>query len=86
MGCFHHVKVWDRTTFIKGVHRVLKQSGVYLLVCFSYKNGPAWNHFTKEQIVKLFSDYFKIEKIEHVGSVEGDGFRRYFYVVLMEKK
>jgi ubiquinone/menaquinone biosynthesis C-methylase UbiE len=47
MGCFHHVKIKDRTPFIKGVHRVLKKHGAYLLVCFSYRNGPAWNHFTR---------------------------------------
>ena len=86
MGCFHHVKVKDRSTFIKGVHRVLKKGGTYLMVCFSYENGPAWNHFTKEQIIQLFSDRFKIKNIEHVASVEGDGYVRYFYSVLMEKK
>ncbi|MGQ9566360.1 MAG: class I SAM-dependent methyltransferase [Candidatus Bathyarchaeales archaeon] len=86
MGCFHHVKIKDRTIFIKGVHRVLKKCGSYLLVCFSYRNGSAWNHFTREQLVKLFSDYFKIETIKHVSSVEGDGFRRYFYAVFMRKK
>lgn len=41
MGCFHHVKVEDRSTFIRGVHRVLKKGGSYLMVCFSYRNGPA---------------------------------------------
>jgi len=86
MGCFHHVKVRDRDTFIKGVYRVLKKGGSYLLTCFSYRNGSAWNHFTREQIVQLFSDYFQIKSVKHVSSVEGDGFTRYFYVVLMEKK
>jgi len=86
MGCFHHVKVKDRSTFIRGVHRVLKKGGSYLMVCFSYRNGPAWNHFTKEQIIQLFSNHFKIKNIEHVASVEGDGYVRYFYSVLMEKK
>ncbi len=85
MGCFHHVKVNDRSTFIKGVYRVLKKGGFYLMVCFSDKNGPAWNHFTKEKINQLFSNYFKIENIKHVSSVEGDGYTRYFYSVLMEK-
>jgi len=86
MGCFHHVKVKDRSPFIRGVHRVLKKGGSYLMVCFSYRNGPAWNHFTEEQIVQLFSDCFKIKNVEHVASVEGDGYTRYFYSVLMEKK
>ena len=86
MGCFHHVKVDDRSTFIKGVYRVLKKGGSYFMVCFSDRNGPAWNHFTKVQITQLFSDYFNIKTIEHVSSVEGDGYTRYFYSALMENK
>lgn len=86
MGCFHHVEVEDRNTFIKEVYRVLKKSGTYLLVCFSYRNGPAWNHFTKEQIVQLYSNYFKIKKNKHIASREADDFVRYFYAVLMERK
>ena len=86
MGCFHHVKVKDRSTFIRGIHRVLKKGGSYLMVCFSYRNGPVWNHFTKEQIIQLFSNHFKIKNIEHIASVEGDRYIRYFYSVLMEKK
>jgi len=86
MGCFHHVKVEDRDTFIRGVHRVLKKGGSYIMVCFSYRNGQAWNHFTKEQIIQLFSNHFKIKNIEHIASVEGDGYIRYFYSVLMEKE
>jgi ubiquinone/menaquinone biosynthesis C-methylase UbiE len=86
MGCFHRVQVRDRSTFITGVHRILKTNGSYLMICFSDKNGPAWNHFAKEQIIQLFSDHFKIQNIEHVASVEGDDYTRYFYSVLMEKK
>ncbi len=84
-GCFHHVESDDRTTFIEEVNRVLKPEATYFMVCFSHKNGPAWNHFTKEQIVELFKDYFNIEWTRHVSSVEGDNVRRYFYEVLMEK-
>lgn len=86
MGCFHHVKPKDRTVFIEGVHRVLKKDGNYLLTCFSYKNGKRWNHFTKKQLVKLFSPYFELCKFKHYPSVEGDGATRYFYTVLMKKK
>lgn len=84
-GCFHHVEVKNRTTFIEGVYRVLKPKGTYFVVCFSYKNGPAWNHFTKEQILELFGDYFLIERTKHVSSLEGDNVTRYFFEVLMEK-
>ena len=86
MGCFHHVEIMDRHRFIKGVHRVLKKAGDYLLTCFSYKNGPAWNHFTEKQIIRLFSGYFEINEIRHISSIEGDGVKRYFYTVWMRKK
>jgi len=84
-GCFHHVEIKNRITYIKGVYRVLKPKGTYFLVCFSYKNGPAWNHFRREQIVELFEDHFEIERIKHISSLESDKVTRYFYEVLMEK-
>jgi ubiquinone/menaquinone biosynthesis C-methylase UbiE len=86
MGCFHHVKIEDRASFIGGVYRVLKKGGDYLLTCFSYKNGSAWNHFTEKQLVRLFSGYFEIREIRHVSSIEGDGVRRFFFTVWMKKK
>jgi ubiquinone/menaquinone biosynthesis C-methylase UbiE len=86
MGCFHHAKIKDRKTFIEGVNRVLKRGGSYMLTCFSYKNGPAWNHFTKQEITRLFSPYFELGDFRHYPSVEGDSVTRYFYTVLMKKK
>ncbi len=86
MGCFHHVETMDRPTFIKGVYRVLKKGGDYLLTCFSYKNGKAWNHFTAKQLISLFSVRFKINEVRHYSSIEGDGVKRYFYTVWMKKK
>jgi ubiquinone/menaquinone biosynthesis C-methylase UbiE len=86
MGCFHHVEIVDRSKFIKGLHRVLKKGGDYLLTCFSYKNGPAWNHFTEKQLISLFSGYFGINVIRHISSIEGDSVKRYFYTLLMKKK
>lgn len=84
-GCFHHVDVEDRNSFIRGVHRILKSEGTYLIVCFSHKNGPAWNHFMEEQIIELFQDHFEMKRTKHVFSIEGDDNRRYFYEVLMKK-
>lgn len=86
MGCFHHVEPADREHFISGVYRVLKTDGVYMLTCFSYRNGRAWNHFTKKQLQKYFSDRFNLKIIRHYPSVEGDGYTRFFYTVLMQKK
>ncbi|MDH5794643.1 MAG: methyltransferase domain-containing protein [Candidatus Bathyarchaeota archaeon] len=85
-GCFHHVQVGDRTIFIEGVHRVLKLGATYLLVCFSDKNGPAWNHFSREKIAELFQDRFRIRWIRHTSSLEADNVTRYFYEVFMERK
>ncbi len=84
-GCFHHVEVKDRITFIEGISKVLKPKSTYFLTCFSYKNGPAWNHFRREQIFELFEDYFEIEWIKHFSSLEGDKVTRYFYEVFMKK-
>ncbi len=84
-GCFHHVEIRDRINFIAEVHRVLKTNSSYCLVCFSRKNGLAWNHFSREQIIKLFANYFDIEWIRHVSSLEGDKVIRYFYEVFMNK-
>jgi ubiquinone/menaquinone biosynthesis C-methylase UbiE len=70
MCCFHHVREKDRNTFIEGVHRILRKNGTYFLLCFSYKNGQAWNNFTKKQLTQLFSDYFVFKEIKHINSVE----------------
>lgn len=86
MGCFHHVEVEERLQFISGVHRVLKQGGIYMLTCFSYRNGRGWNHFTRKQITDLFSERFVIEKLRQYPSLEGDGVIRFFYTALMKKK
>ncbi len=86
MGCFHHVEVEERTRFIYGVQRVLKNGGVYMLTCFSYRNGLAWNHFTRQQLIEMFSGYFRMGEFRHYASVEGDRATRYFYTVLMRKR
>ncbi len=86
IGCFHHVKVKDRSIFINGVHRVLKTGCYYFVFCFSEKNGPAWNHFAEEQLVEIFLKLYNINNIKHIESVEGDGKVRYFYAILMKKK
>jgi len=86
MGCFHHIHLEDGDRFIKGLCRITKSDGQYLLTCFSDRNGPAWNHFTKDQLIELFSSRFTFQKVAHYGSAEGDGLIRFFYTVLMQKK
>lgn len=86
MGCFHHVETEDREEFITGIRRVLKSEAQYQLTCFSDRNGPAWNHFTKEQIANYFAKEFKFTSLEHFGSVEADNYQRFFYTVLMQSR
>lgn len=85
VGCFHHVVEEDRQAFIENVHRTLTPGGRYLLMCFSNRMGPAWNHFSERQVRDLFSDFFDILILREISSVEGDGITRYFFVSLMEK-
>ncbi|MDQ1279531.1 MAG: hypothetical protein QG670_793 [Thermoproteota archaeon] len=84
-GCFHSIRPERREAFINGVHRVLKKNGKYHMTCFSYKNGPAQNHFTKQDIKRQFSTQFQILSIKEE-VVEDNGSKIYFYISLMEKK
>jgi len=86
MGCFHHILPADRERFIRGIHRVLQGRGHYFMVCFSDKNGPAWNHFSRQDIPSIFSPHFRIRSIDHFSSVEGDGYIRSFYATLMRRR
>jgi 2-polyprenyl-3-methyl-5-hydroxy-6-metoxy-1,4-benzoquinol methylase len=86
MGCFHHVEIEERSKFIAGVHRVLKENGGYMLTAFSYRNGSGWNQFTEQQLRALFGGYFEFGEFRHYPSLEGDGAIRFFYTVLMKKK
>ena len=86
IGCFHNVREEDRERYLSEVLRVLKKGGKYYLMCFSERNGKAWNHFSREQIEEIFRPYFIILDMEHSRSLENDGIVRYFYNVLMEKR
>jgi len=57
-----------------------------MLTCFSYRNGPGWNHFTRQQIRELFGGLFFFVKFQHYPSREGDGAIRFFYTVLMKRR
>jgi ubiquinone/menaquinone biosynthesis C-methylase UbiE len=84
-GCFHHVTQEDRHSFIENVHRTLRPSSRYLLMCFSDRMGQAWNHFSEGQIRELFSARFDTLPLDEISSEEGDGATRYFFVALLEK-
>ena len=86
-GCFHAIQPEDRETFIRGVHRVLKPTGKYQLICFSSKSyhGPEGPYsFSPDDIQRYFSPWFKIHSVSEF-SHEAEGMRHYFLSVLMEK-
>jgi ubiquinone/menaquinone biosynthesis C-methylase UbiE len=85
-GCFHRVSMEQRKDFIYGIARILNDGGFYQMTCFSYRNGPAWNHFTEQQVRDHFSDVFSVEGEEHYGSLENDGAYRHFFTFLFQKK
>lgn len=85
MGCFHHILPPDRRRFIHGTRRVLKEGGHYFMVCFSDRNGSAWNHFSKGEILKIFSPHFDVMDMQHFSSLEGDGRTRFFYATLLRR-
>jgi ubiquinone/menaquinone biosynthesis C-methylase UbiE len=82
MGCFHHIRPPDRDRFVQCILRVLKKGGYYFMVCFSDKNGPAWNHFSDVEILDIFSPHFEAIEMQHFSSLEGDGHTRFFYATL----
>jgi ubiquinone/menaquinone biosynthesis C-methylase UbiE len=89
-GCFHSISADKREDFIRGIHRVLKKQGKYYMTCFNYKNGPAPNHFSKEDINQYFSALFNIlsikEEVFKDDTSQTNIKIQYFYVSLMEKK
>ena len=87
-GCFHSISPGKRKTFIRGIHRVLKQGGKYQLICFSSKDHPAYGvpySFSPKEIRELFSPLFVIHYIRELPTGT-HGFRDYFLSVLMEKQ
>ncbi len=86
-GCFHHVPPRERLEYVSGVNRVLRNNGKMHITAFCYKNGPAPNCFTKQEIIDYFSNYFDIQNIEEATFTERmSGIKRYFYTVFIIKK
>lgn len=85
-GCFHHVRPELREKYIEGIHRVLKENGKYLLICFSTKNP--WqdeNVFSLDRIEFYFGDKLKILEAKEVIHTQPDGEKVFLWSVLMEK-
>jgi len=86
-GCFHSISRENRDSFIRGVHRVLKDRGKYLLLCFSSKDHfdtGIPHSFSPEDIRNYFSPLFQILSLKEIVS-SGKGTRRILLSVLMEK-
>ena len=86
-GCFHSIPPEDRETFVQGVHRVLKTTGKYQLLCFSSRDHPSTESpysFSPEDIQRYFHSLFKIHSIQEL-SPKVKGTKHYFLSVLMGK-
>ncbi|MBD3407876.1 MAG: methyltransferase domain-containing protein [Candidatus Lokiarchaeota archaeon] len=64
-GLFHILSDDDRWTYVRQIHRVLKENGRYYLLCFSEKEqsraGP--RRVSKAEIDTVFGKHFKINYI-----------------------
>ena len=86
-GRFHSMSPERLETYIRGIHRVLKDGGKYYMKCFSSRNGNWVNSFTEQDIRNYFSPLFKILEINEYTHVENTyGQRVYLYGVLMETR
>ncbi len=84
-GCYHHMPQSGKPRFAGLIAKVLKKGGIYLLLCFSYRDEYFGRGVSKEEIRENFSKYFKIESIRPSVHREPDGTGREFYSVVMEK-
>jgi len=85
MGCFHHVHIDDRWTYLTGVRRVLAPGGMYFLICFGDRNGGAWNHFSEERLTALLEPHLQLLELREFTSEESDRKFRHFRTVLAQK-
>ncbi len=66
-GCFHHIPIEFRESYLKEIDRVLADKGSYYLECFSSNCVFDFGYkFSKEDIEKIFGDKFEVELIEEI--------------------
>ena len=87
IGCFHSLPAEDRTGFISGIRRTLKEGGLYQLTCFSDQGTPpeVASSFSDKEISSLFSKGFFIVNTEDYEAESNCGDRHLFYTFLMER-
>jgi len=74
-GCFHCIEVTDRKKYVKSINKILKHNGILFLKAFD-KSCPLHHGPTltgKIDIIDLFSEGFKIEKIKNSFITDGTG-------------
>jgi ubiquinone/menaquinone biosynthesis C-methylase UbiE len=85
-GCFHHVPIQMRDTYIRGIHRVLRHKGKYMLMAFSKRNKwGVQNEFSFQDIKMYFGNMFRILSAEEVEHMQPDGWKVYMHSILMER-
>ena len=64
-GLFHTFSNIQRVSFIASLKNVLKIGGIYIMMCFSEleKGNYGPRRISKEEIKKLFKDYWEIQEI-----------------------
>ena len=84
-GCLHHIPKEHQQSYVKGVYKVLKKGGPYMLEAFSDKNDWVEKTFTKSRIKEMFSPYFKMKSMKEIKH-NAHGEIVYLWSCLMEKK
>lgn len=88
-GCFHVLPVKERQKYVKEIKRILNDSGILFLKCFSIKetrdNGP--HRFSKHEIKDIFGKDFVIEStIDTVYQGTLDQLPKALFAVMSKKK
>jgi hypothetical protein len=65
-GLLHVFSDQDMERLIRGVHAVLRPSGLYWLMCFSeHATFPGPRRLTQQHIATLFKEGWQIRSVEH---------------------
>lgn len=84
-GCFHSIPLADREEFIRGLYRVMKPGGKYLMICFSASDPRAHAHaFSEKEIRGYFTPLFRVLSLKEIPGSDADK-EHLFLSALMEK-
>jgi len=82
-GLFHVLSDPERLTFVEQINYALRDRGSYFMMCFSDEehNGEGPRRISKEEIIEVFSPFFKINYIKStffIGRKNVEGYKAYF--------